>query len=307
MNISFFGLIVHFLQNLKKRPLDGPLIESSSDLHQHFEQNDGTLYSENDVIAAKFDNLYSERHIVPRRLCFGDNRLSGCFTNPVFHQDSGECLKHILTYLYVLWKKDYTVQAFLVDEGGILFKFFELLLRKYLELLEDEVPIGLTQKSCLDDFQESKNVADFLSDLLEIIETDDEDEDTRTLLISIFDSIMMKYHGAILILQCANFQKRNIDNVTHDPEDLRKSIDGSFLRSVHSSTVFPDDDSFEGFPIHLGIWTSYHIFQILLAKESVRHLNEGEHRSVKNRITLFLRKHFADSDHLNSVEKLFFE
>ena len=70
--------------------------------------------------------------------------------------------------------------------------------------------------------------------------------------------------------------------------------------------LFPDDDSFEGFPIHLGIWTSYHIFQILLAKESVRHLNEGEHRSVKNRITLFLRKHFADSDHLNSVEKLFF-
>ena len=237
MNIRL-SFIVRFVQVLKKRPLDSPLIESSSDLHQHFEQNDGTLYSENDVLAAKIDNLNSgERHIVPRRLCVGDNRLSGCFRNPVFHQDSGECLKHILTYLYVLWKKDYTVQAFLVDEGGMLFKFFELLLRKYLELLEDEVPIGLTQKSCLDDFQESKNVADFLSDLLEIIENDDEDEDTQTLLICIFDSIMVKYPGAILILHCANFQERNIDNVTHDPEDLRESSDGSILRSVHSSTV----------------------------------------------------------------------
>lgn len=221
MNISSFGFIVHFFQFLKKRPLDSPLIESSSDLHQHFEQNDGTLYSENDVLAAKFDNLCSKRHIAPRRLCFGDNRLSGCFRNSVFHQDSEECLKHILTYLYVLWKKDYTVQAFLVDKGGILFKFFELLLRKYLDLLEDEVPIGLTQKSCLEDFQKSKDVADFLSDLLEIIENENEDEDTQTLLICIFDSIMVKYPGAILILQCANFQKRNIDNVTPSSRSSR--------------------------------------------------------------------------------------
>ena len=40
---------------------------------------------------------------------------------------------------------------------------------------------------------------------------------------------MVKYPGAISILHCANFQERNIDNVTHNPEDLRESSDGSIL------------------------------------------------------------------------------
>ena len=135
--------------------------------------------------------------------------------------------------------------------------------------------------------------------------SDDEDEDTQTLLICIFDSIMVKYPGAILILHCANFQERNIDNVTHDPEDLRESSDGSILRSVHSFTMFPDnDDSFEGFPIHLGIWTSFRILENLRSKESVRQLDEDERWSVKRHVHNFLLHNFRFCDDFQYVSDL---
>lgn len=293
MKIESLSLIVHFLNFLKKRPLDGPLIESSSGLHYHFEENDGTLYSEKDVDDADFDNFqHSERHSVPHHLCFKDSRLPGCI------EDSDECCIYLLTYLYVLWKKGCTVQGFLVNKGGILFEFFELMLRKYLLLLEWEESVILNQESYIEDFKESEEVAIFLSNLIEILEVDDEDdanedENTRKLLVCIFDSVMVKYPGAISILHCANFQKSNIDNVTHDPEDLCKSSDGSILRSVHSFPMFPDDDdSFEGFPIHLGIWTSFRILQILLEKESVRQLDEDRKISVKQRVNNFLLHNF---------------
>jgi hypothetical protein len=117
----------------------------------------------------------------------------------------------------------------MVDQGGILFEFFELLLRKYLQLLEWEQSVILNQESSIKDFQESKEVAVFLSNLIEILKIDDEDENARKLLVCIFDSVMVKYPGAISVLHCANFEERSIDNVTHHPENLRKSGDAIFL------------------------------------------------------------------------------
>ena len=90
MEIKILFLIVNFLNFLKKKPSKGCLlIEGSSSLHDHFEENDGTLYSEEDVVSAHFDNLHnSERQHVPRHLCFKDDSLTGCIRDPEFHEDS---------------------------------------------------------------------------------------------------------------------------------------------------------------------------------------------------------------------------
>ena len=304
MEIEILYLIVNFLNFLKEKPSKSCLlIEVSSGLHHHFEENDGTLYTEEDIVSAHFDNLdNSERQHVPRHLCFKDDDLPGCIRDPEFHEDSDECLIHLLIYLYVLWKKSCTVQGFMVDQGGILFEFFELLLRKYLQLLEWEQSVILNQESSIEDFQESKEVAVFLSNLIEILKIDDEDdanedENARKLLVCIFDSVMVKYPGAISILHCANFEERSIDNVTHYPKDIRKSGDGSF-------PMFPDNDSFEGFPIHLGIWTSFRILENLRAKDSVRQLDEDERWSVKRHVHNFLLHNFRFCDDFQYVSDL---
>lgn len=306
MEIEVLFLIINFLNFLKEKPSKGcPLIEGSSSLHDHFEENEGTLYSKQDVVSAHFDNLYnSERQHVPRHLCFKDDSLPGCIRNPEFHEDSDECLIHLLIYLYVLWKKGCTVQGFFEDEGGILYDFLELLVRKYVDLLENEEPVVLIRSSPDAVFDESKDMADFLYCLIEILEAKEvhKDENWYMLLDIIFNGVLRKYPSAICILHCANYNIKNIELLMHKDDGKLGLTELGFQMHFHSCNLFRDN-CFEFFPIHLSLYTIIHILETLVANESVRKLQQDEIRRINNQIEGFFSDTFFSFEGFERTSK----
>jgi len=281
MNKKLFFL-TYFLEELSvslRRPKHSPLIDPSSDFDAYCKEKLEQHCSEEEVGLADFNNIcYSDEG--SRTLCFKDDSQPGCIRDPEFHADSDECLNHIVTYIYVIWKRGCTVQDFFENEGGVLYQFLELLIRKYIDLLEDEEPVVLVRSSPDEVFDESKDVADFLYCLIEILEAkeDHKDKDWYILLDIIFNGVVRKYPGAISILHCANWSIKNIELLMHKDDGKLRLTESGFQMHFHSSALFRDD-CFEFFPIHLGIWTSFRILETLVANESVRNL---QHDRIEN-------------------------
>jgi hypothetical protein len=304
MKEQFF--LIYFLEELSVsllHPKDSPLIDPSSDLHAYYERRLEQHCSEEEVGLADFNNVrYSDKR--SRTLCFKDDRLPGCIRNPEFHADSDECLNHIVTYIYVIWKRGCTVQGFFEDEGGVLYRFLELLIRRYVDLLEDEEPVVLVRSSPDAVFEESKDVADFLYCLIEILEAkeDHKDKDWYILLDIIFNGVVRKYPGAISILHCANWSIKNIELLMHKDGGKLCLTESGFQMHFHLCVLFRDD-CFESFPIHLGLYTIIHILETLVANESVRNLQQDEIRRIYNRIEVFFSDTFCASEGFERASK----
>jgi len=281
MNKKLFFL-TYFLEELSvslRRPKHSPLIDPSSDFDAYCKEKLEQHCSEEEVGLADFNNVRHSKKD-SRTLCFKDDSQPGCIRDPEFHADSDECLNHIVTYIYVIWKRGCTVQDFFENEGGVLYQFLELLIRKYIDLLEDEEPVVLVRSSPDEVFDESKDVADFLYCMIEILEAkeDHKDKDWYILLDIIFNGVVRKYPGAISILHCANWSIKNIELLMHKDDGKLRLTESGFQMHFHSSALFRDD-CFEFFPIHLGIWTSFRILETLVANESVRNL---QHDRIEN-------------------------
>ena len=287
--------LIYLLEELSVslcRPKDSLLIEPSSDLDGYYDRRLEQHCSEDEVVSADFNNVrHSEKG--SRTLCFENVESPGCIRNPESHQNSDDCLNHIMTYIYVIWKRGCTVQGFFEDEGGILYDFLELLVRKYVDLLEDEELVVLVRSSADALFDDFKDVADFLYCLIEILEAKEvhKDENWYMLLDIIFNGVLRKYPSAICILHCANYNIKNIELLMHKDDGKLGLTESGFHMHFHSCNLF-HEDCFKSFPIHLGLYTIIHILETLVANESVRKLQQNEIRRINNQIEVFFSDTF---------------
>lgn len=327
MDFRLFGLLIKFLLSLTDLADERERVVNRIEELENFFLH-SNLVSEEDDWLTDFEDMSHENGNPRGRLQFVEKKiddLSSCAViNPKIITSADDCLHQIMKYLYVIWRRGYTVGDFLDERDGILYGFLDLLIQQYLVLLLAEGPIVL-DKDSEKSFEDSKGCAYMLLELmqnssfLDDKDDDEDDDDSRcriekslsSLLRHTYDSLLQKCPGALCILYCAEFNEHKIADCSHEDQFYEDFTGDQTIPSVHNVRIFQSPNFLKWFPNYLGLERVLFLLEILLkrVREQDPPYTPEQKKMVFSNICTFLTKHFpqcraiVEMNHLLSIQE----
>jgi hypothetical protein len=331
MDFRLFGLPIKFLLSLTNVDDERDrVVDRVKKLNDFLISSD--MFAIEDYQSTKFENMIHANGKPGLELQFVENEENSdpylcTIISPKYITNADVCLYQILKYLYVIRTSCNSVAYFLDESNGIYYDYLDLLIRLYLKLLLAEGPIVL-DKDSEKSFEDSKGCAYMLlklmqnSSFLDDKIDDEDDDDSRcriekslsSLLRHTYDTLLQKCPGALCILYCAKFQKRNIEDrrFCSDVVQIYEDFEGDqTIPSVHGTIIFQSPDFLKWFPNYLGLERVLFLLEILLkrVREQDPPYTSDQKKMVFSNICTFLIKHFpkcgamVEMTHLLSIQE----